>query len=86
MSDAIDYRRPPAGSKLELYVKPSCPYCAQAREHYDAAGIAYGVHDAQHDPAARDAMFALSGGDPTVPAIVVDGAYVRSGWGEPPRG
>jgi hypothetical protein len=31
-------------------------------------------------------MFAYTGSDPTVPAIVVDGLYLRSGWGEPPRG
>jgi len=29
---------------------------------------------------------AYSAGDPTVPVIVVDGAYVQSGWGSPPRG
>ena len=31
-------------------------------------------------------MFGYSGGDPTVPVIVVDGKYVQSGWGSPPRG
>lgn len=31
-------------------------------------------------------MFAYTGGDPTVPAIVVNGEYVQSGWGSPPRG
>jgi glutaredoxin len=72
--------------KLELYVKPSCPYCAQAFEYYDARGIAYTVYDAQNDREARRRMFALSGNDPTVPAIVVDGVYVQSGWGTPPRG
>jgi len=42
--------------------------------------------EAQNDAAERERMFAHSGGDPTVPAIVVDGAYLRSGWGDPPRG
>jgi hypothetical protein len=31
-------------------------------------------------------MLAMAAGDPTVPAIVVDGTYVQSGWGKPPRG
>jgi len=31
-------------------------------------------------------MLAFSNGDPTVPCIVEDGKYVRSGWGNPPRG
>uniref|UniRef100_E6PCV9 Uncharacterized protein n=1 Tax=mine drainage metagenome TaxID=410659 RepID=E6PCV9_9ZZZZ len=30
-------------------------------------------------------MLELSGGDPTVPCIVVDGRYQQSGWGKPRR-
>lgn len=74
------------GQTLELYVSPSCPYCSQARAFYDARGIAYVAHDAQNDPLARERMFELTAGNPTVPAIVVDGRYVVSGWGDPPRG
>jgi hypothetical protein len=55
-------------------------------EHYDSLGTPYTVHDAQNNRSARTAMFGYTGGDPTVPAIVVDGAYVQSGWGSPPRG
>lgn len=54
--------------------------------YYDAQGTKYACHDAQNDRSARERMFAYSGGDPTVPAIVVDGTYVQSGWGSPPRG
>lgn len=54
--------------------------------HYDAVGTAFEAHDAQNDPAVRRRMFAYTGGDPTVPAIVVDGTYVQSGWGVPPAG
>ena len=74
------------GATLDLYVSPTCPYCRQARAFYDARGIAYVVHDAQNDRAARARMLAYTNQDPTVPAIVVDGKYVRSGWGDPPRG
>ena len=55
-------------------------------EYYDRASTPYTAHDAQNDDAARRQMFAYTGGDPTVPAIVVDGQYVQSGWGTPPRG
>ena len=55
-------------------------------QHYEEAGTPFAVHDAAHDAAARRAMFAYTGGDPTVPAIVIDGRYVQSGWGTPPRG
>ena len=81
-----DVKRVPPGAKVELYVKSTCPYCQDAMAYYDGAGIPYVVHDAQRDPIARKAMFAYTGNDPTVPAIVIDGVYVQSGWGSPPRG
>lgn len=82
----IDYKNVGPGQKLELYIKRTCPYCKEAMRYYDGLGVPYAVHDAQSDKGARARMFAYSGGDPTVPAIVIDGAYVRSGWGDPPRG
>jgi hypothetical protein len=54
--------------------------------YYDAAGTPYTRHDAQDDRRARERMFGYSGGDPTVPVIVVNGEYLQSGWGSPPRG
>ncbi|MBV9971998.1 MAG: hypothetical protein JO135_01550 [Candidatus Eremiobacteraeota bacterium] len=82
----MDVERIPAGSTLELYISPACPYCKAAIAHYDAVGTKYTLHDAQNDLAERRKMFAYTGDDPTVPAIVVDGAYVQSGWGQPPQG
>ena len=75
-----------ANRKLELYISPTCPYCRTAMEYYDSVHTPYVAHDAQNDRAARARMLALTSGDPTVPAIVVDGSYVQSGWGDPPRG
>ncbi len=54
--------------------------------HYDAAGTPYTAHNAQADRGARERMLAYTKGDPTVPAIVADGVYIQSGWGDPPRG
>lgn len=71
---------------LVMYVKPGCPYCQKAREHYNSAGVAFTEYDAQNDRARRKEMFDYSGGDPTVPCIVEDGRYVQSGWGDPLRG
>ena len=78
-----DYKDPGPAAKLEIYVKPTCPYCKAARQHYDGLGIPYVEHDAQNDPAARKAMFAYTGGNPTVPAIVIDGATVIGSWMRP---
>ena len=71
---------------LVIYVKPDCPYCQQARDHYNAQGIPFIEYDAQNDRARRKEMFAHSDGDPTVPCIVEDGVYKQSGWGDPLRG
>jgi glutaredoxin 3 len=86
MTAKFDAEHIPPGAQLELYISPSCPYCRSAMAFYDAAGTPYTRYDAQNDRAARARMMDYSGGDPTVPVIVVDGAYRQSGWGSPPRG
>ena len=86
MAERVDVEHIAPGAKLDLYISPSCPYCVRAMAYYDHVGTHYSVHDAQNDRKARERMFAYSSGDPTVPAIVVDGTYVQSGWGIPPRG
>ena len=86
MAPEFDVERIPPGSKLELYISPSCPYCRAAIEFYDGQAVPYILHDAQNDRSEREIMFRYTGGDPTVPAIVINGEYVQSGWGSPPRG
>lgn len=71
---------------LVMYTKPGCPYCQQARDHYNKLGIAFTDFDAQNDKQRQREMLDFSGGDVTVPCIVENGAYVGSGWGDPPRG
>ena len=83
---SVNVEQIPPGSTVELYISPSCPYCVKAMAHYDATGQRYTVHDAQNDTNARKRMFAFTNNDPTVPAIIIDGKYVQSGWGDPPRG
>jgi glutaredoxin 3 len=86
MARSFDVEHIPPGAKLELYISPDCPYCRRAMAYYEAAGTSYAQHDAQNDRRARERMLGYSSGDPTVPCIVVDGRYVQSGWGSPPRG
>ena len=71
---------------LVIYTKPGCPYCQQARDHYNSKGLSFKDYDAQSDRARRVEMLGFSSGDPTVPCIVQDGKYVQSGWGDPLRG
>lgn len=83
---AIDVEKPGPGRRIELYVKPGCPYCAEAQTFYRRAGLTFEAYNAQDDPATKRRMLELAGGNPTTPAIVIDGVYVQSGWGKPPRG
>ncbi|HMQ02927.1 MAG TPA: Uxx-star family glutaredoxin-like (seleno)protein [Pyrinomonadaceae bacterium] len=71
---------------IVMYVKPHCPYCQQARDHYNSQGIPFTEFDAQNDRVRQREMLEYSGGDLTVPCIVKDGVYIGSGWGDPPRG
>jgi len=71
---------------IVMYVKPNCPYCQRARDYYNENNIAFVEYDAQNDKARQREMLDLTAGDPTVPAIIENGKYVQSGWGDPPRG
>ena len=82
----VDVERLGPQQRIELYVKPGCPYCAQAVEFFDGKGIVPVKYDAQNDPEAKARMLAYANGNPTVPALIVDGRYEQSGWGLPPRG
>lgn len=71
---------------LVMYTKPGCPYCQQAKDHYNSSGIAFTEYNAQTDKQRQREMLEFSGGDPTVPCMVENGIYQGSGWGDPPRG
>ena len=71
---------------LVIYTKPHCPYCQYALDHYKETGVEFIEYDAQNDKARQREMLEFSDGDVTVPCIVDDGVYIRSGWGDPPRG
>ncbi|HMJ08673.1 MAG TPA: Uxx-star family glutaredoxin-like (seleno)protein [Pyrinomonadaceae bacterium] len=71
---------------LVLYTKPGCPYCQKAKDHYNAEGIQFIEYDAQNDKTRQKEMLSITGGDLVVPAIVENGVYIGSGWGDPPRG
>ena len=71
---------------IVMYTKPGCPYCQSARDHFNSNGIAFTEYDAQTDKSRQREMLEITNGDPTVPAIVEDGVWKQSGWGDPPRG
>lgn len=71
---------------IVMYTKPGCPYCEKAREYYRSEGIAFTEYDAMYDRVHQKEMLEYTDGNPIVPAIVENGKYVQSGWGDPPRG
>lgn len=71
---------------LVIYTKPGCPYCRAAMDHYDKEGIVYEDRDAQTHLEFQKEMLEYTDGDLTVPAIVENGVYIGSGWGDPPKG
>jgi len=83
---AIDVESIGPGHRIEIYVKPGCPYCAQALAFYSGKGWPLESYNAQDDATVKRRMLQLANGNPTTPAIVIDGTYAQSGWGNPPRG
>ena len=71
---------------LVVYTKPNCPYCEKARDYYNENKIEFTEYDAQNNKEHQEKMLEYSSGDLTVPAIVENGEYIQSGWGDPPRG
>ena len=62
-----------------MYVKPGCPYCAQARESLTEQGLEWEERDATKNRDWREELFAHSNGSGVVPTIVgPDG--VQIGW------
>jgi len=62
-----------------IYGKDSCPYTADAREHYGSRGEVQYVN-VKKDAAALRRMLELTGGQRRVPVIVEDG-MVTIGFG-----
>lgn len=64
---------------VELYVTPTCPYCAQVREQLEWEGVEFVEHDVQSDAAARARLARLVGLNAMVPVIVEGGRVAQVG-------
>lgn len=63
-------------AKVEIYTKPTCPYCAAAKALLSHKGVPYEETDISRDPALRTGMIERAGGRHTVPQIFIDGQHV----------
>lgn len=58
-------------ARIEVLWRPGCPYCSRLRRGLQRAGIDTVEHDIWSDPAAAARVRAATGGDETVPTVVI---------------
>jgi glutaredoxin 3 len=63
-------------ARVEIYTKPTCPYCARAKQLLQLKGVDYEETDVSMGGDARAQMVERSGGGTTVPQIFIDGRHV----------
>ena len=68
-----------------MYVKPGCPYCDAAREHFAAEGADVDERDATASAAWKDELMGHTRGTGVVPTILRPGEPVQVGF-PPGRG
>lgn len=56
----------------ELYIRPTCPYCAKVLNFMAEKGIELPLRDITQDPAARGRLVEV-GGKQQVPCLFIDG-------------
>lgn len=62
---------PAPAAGIEVLWRPGCPYCSRLRRGLQRAGIATVERDIWSDPAAAARVRAATGGDETVPTVIV---------------
>ena len=67
-------------SRITIYTKEGCPYCAAAIKHYADEGKEFDEIDINNTAGAKEKVLELTGGEKIVPVIVGDGP-VKTGFG-----
>ncbi len=65
-----------AMKKIEMYMKPTCPYCQNAAFLLDDKGLHYESINLIQHPERREEMIQRAGGRTTVPQIFIDDIHV----------
>lgn len=66
-----DDSTPTAPDAVEVYWRPSCPYCNRLLRWFDDAGVSYRLHNIWEDDAARSYVQAHNRGNETVPTVSI---------------
>lgn len=61
---------------VEIYSKPTCPYCVNAKALLDFKRVFYKEYDLTKDPALSKEAIERSGGQRTVPQIFIKGKHI----------
>lgn len=61
---------------VQIYTKPSCPYCVRAKALLDFKGVSYHEHNVGDDPIKRAELMKISNCSRTVPQIFINGHHV----------
>ncbi len=67
-------------SEVELFGGSGCQYTSELREHMLWEGRDFIEHDVETDQVALRRMLELTGGQRTIPVLVVDGEVTQIGW------
>lgn len=62
-------------SKVEIYTKPTCPFCIRAKSLLDRKGVKYQEVDVSSSD-KQDAMMQKANGRRSVPQIFINGEHV----------
>jgi glutaredoxin 3 len=63
-------------TRVEMYTKFGCPYCARAKALLGGKGVAFDEYEINSIPGKRDEMLERSRGRHTVPQVFIDGRHI----------
>lgn len=63
-------------SRIEMYVKTTCPYCIRAKRLLDSKGVEYETYVLDFGGEKRQEMIQRANGRTTVPQIFIDGQHI----------
>jgi glutaredoxin 3 len=63
-------------ANVEIYIKPTCPFCIHALGVLRDKGVSPTVYDLFETPELRDKMIKRAGGASTVPQIFIDNTHI----------
>lgn len=66
----------PDSAEVVVYWRPGCPFCSRLLRWIDRNQVAVERHDIWEDPEAAAAVRAITGGDETVPTVVIGGVHL----------